>query len=258
MPPYPLWLDVLAWTWIIVCFASAAIILVNTLRTPQKMWIMNVVWPVTALYMGPFAVYMYRKSLPVSTKGAMGPRMKSILQRHRDDPPTWIQNSIAVFHCGAGCSLGDMAAESLCAALAIRFAGEFGSKLILDFVFAYALGIAFQYFTIVPMRGLSFARGLVAAARADTISIALFEVGMFAWMAVTYYLLFPGPHLNPGIAVFWFMMQIAMVVGFFTAIPANAWLIKKGWKEKMPAVDPGWMQGEMLNDGCIESARHPG
>jgi len=39
-------------------------------------------------------------------------------------------------------------------------------------------------------------------------------------------------------AVFWFMMQIAMIAGFFTSLPANAWLIRKGWQEKMSAVDP--------------------
>jgi hypothetical protein len=29
------------------------------------------------------------------------------------------------------------------------------------------------------------------------------------------------------------MMQIAMVVGFFNALPANAWLLARGMKEKM-------------------------
>jgi hypothetical protein len=189
--------------------------------------------------MGPFAISLYQKSLPVSIKKPMVPEMKEIMERHRSDPPTWIQNSIAVFHCGAGCSIGDAIAELLVPALALTFAGEFGTKLIFDFLFAYILGVAFQYFTIVPMRGLPFGKGLMAAVRADTISIALFEVGMFAWMAIVHFWLFPSPPLKPSMAVFWFMMQIAMIAGFFTSLPANAWLIRKGWKEKMPAVDPG-------------------
>ncbi|MDQ4130696.1 MAG: DUF4396 domain-containing protein [Actinomycetota bacterium] len=32
---------------------------------------------------------------------------------------------------------------------------------------------------------------------------------------------------------YWFMMQLSMIVGYFTAWPVNAWLIKKGVKEKM-------------------------
>ena len=206
---------------------------------------MDLVWPITGLYMGPLAICLHRKTLPVSTKKPMSPPMREIMDRHKDDPPTWIQNSLAVFHCGAGCSIGDALAEVLVAVLALRFAGEFGTKLVFDFLFAYLLGVAFQYFTIAPMRGLSLGKGLIAAVRADTVSIALFEVGMFAWMAISFFWLFPSPHLKPTMAVFWFMMQIAMVVGFLTALPANAWLIRKGWKEKMPPVDPEQMQAEM-------------
>jgi hypothetical protein len=234
----PQWLHILAWTWIAICFASALFILVQTVRKPQMMWIIDVVWPVTALYMGPFAVYLYQKSLPVSIKMPMSADMKKAVDRRKDDPPTWVQNSIAVFHCGAGCSIGDALAELLVPALALEFAGEFGTKLIFDFLFAYILGVVFQYFTIVPMRGLSFGKGLIAAIRADTISILLFEVGMFAWMAISYYWLFPSPHLKPTMAAFWFMMQLAMICGFFTALPANAWLIRKKWKEKMPQLAP--------------------
>lgn len=32
---------------------------------------------------------------------------------------------------------------------------------------------------------------------------------------------------------YWFMMQIAMTIGFFTSYPANWWLITRGFKEKM-------------------------
>ena len=115
----------------------------------------------------------------------------------------------------------------------MRFLGEFGSKLVLDFAFAYILGVAFQYFTIAPMRGLSLGRGIVAALRADTRSITLFEVGMFAWMAISYYMLFPSPHLLPTTAVFWFMMQIAMFAGFLTSHPEHWWLLRTGIKETM-------------------------
>ena len=90
----------------------------------------------------------------------------------------------------------------------------------------------------VRLRGLPLGQGLIAAVWADTISIALFEVGMFAWMTIVHFWVFPSPHLNPAMAVFWFMMQLAMIAGFFTTLPANAWLIRKGWKEKIPPVDP--------------------
>ncbi|MFP5236002.1 MAG: DUF4396 domain-containing protein [Acidobacteriota bacterium] len=244
MANVPQWLEFAAWTWIAICVFCSLVILAGIIREPQKMAIMNIVWPVTALYMGPAALPMFYRAQPLSSKGPMSTKMKQAIERHKDDPPTFFQNSLAVFHCGAGCTLGDIIAESLAGSLMLTFAGEFGSKLILDFVFAYAIGIVFQYFTIAPMRGLSFGKGLVAAVRADTISITLFQAGMYAWMALSYFVFFPRPHLNPGMAVFWFMMQIAMVVGFFTALPANAWLIRKGWKEKMPQVSPEQIESD--------------
>jgi hypothetical protein len=50
---------------------------------------------------------------------------------------------------------------------------------------AVALGLAFQYFAIAAMRGLSFRKGIVAAAEADILSLTAFEVGLFGWMALT-------------------------------------------------------------------------
>jgi hypothetical protein len=41
------------------------------------------------------------------------------------------------------------------------------------------------------------------------------------------------PPLSVASPTYWFMMQIGMIVGFFTAWPVNTWLIRTGWKEKM-------------------------
>jgi hypothetical protein len=240
----PAWIHLLAWISLITGFVCALGIAIHTARRPQSMWIMSVVWPITGLYLGPVAVHLYRKSLPVSARDATSHPMHGAQRRFQDTPPTMLQNLIAVFHCGAGCTLGDILAESLVPAFGLAFAGEFGTKLICDFFLAWLIGIAFQYVTIAPMRGLSFGPGLIAAARADTISIALFEIGMFAWMALTHYILFPASRLGPGSAIFWFMMQIAMILGTVTALPANAWLIRKGWKEKMPPLDPSQLAVE--------------
>ena len=69
-------------------------------------------------------------------KKPMTPRMKAIQEKYKDKPPTIFQNIVAVYHCGAGCSIGDLIAESIVPSLGLTFAGEFGSKLVLDFVFA--------------------------------------------------------------------------------------------------------------------------
>lgn len=177
-------------------------------------------------------------------------RRGSHVQKGENGSPRPIQVAVAVLHCGAGCTLGDAIAENAVPALGPTFAGMFGSRLIIDFILAFALGIVFQYLTIAPMRNLPFGEGIIAAIKADTISISMFELGMFGWMALVYFVLFPSPHLHPDEAVFWFMMQIAMIIGWATSYPANMWLIKKGWKEKMPEFAPSEIKPQTLQDAA--------
>ena len=47
------------------------------------------------------------------------------------------------------------------------------------------------------------------------------------------FVFFPRPHLHPNSPVYWFLMQIGMILGFFTAWPMNVWLIRRGIKEAM-------------------------
>ena len=78
----------------------------------------------------------------------------------------------------------------------------------------------FQFFAIAPMRGLSLGPGIVAAIKADTLSLTAFEIGLFGFMAVVYFGLFH-PHLRPDRATYWFMMQLGMLIGFGTSYPMN-------------------------------------
>lgn len=54
--------------------------------------------------------------------------------------------------------------------------------------------VLFQYFAIAPMRGLGIGAGLREAAKADVLSLTAFEVGLFVWMALMAFVLFPEPH----------------------------------------------------------------
>lgn len=48
-----------------------------------------------------------------------------------------------------------------------------------------------------------------------------------------YHLVLWDPPLSVASSGYWLMMQIGMIVGFFTAWPVNLWLIRRGLKEKM-------------------------
>ncbi len=86
------------------------------------------------------------------------------------------------------------------------------------------------------MRNLSVGQGLIVALKADALSITAWQIGMYGFMAFAYFYLFRqllGVTLPVNAVEFWFMMQIAMIFGFFTSYPANWWLIKAGIKEAM-------------------------
>jgi Domain of unknown function (DUF4396) len=223
----PSWLTVLAWIALVVCGLCAVAILADIYLAGnrQRMRIMEAVWPVNALYLGPLAVWAY----------ARWGRPQSV-RRRGDSPakPGWASTAVGVMHCGAGCTLGDIIAETAIFLLAITLAGQaIWAEFIGDYILALALGIVFQFFAIAPMRGLPLRRGLIEAAKADVLSLTAFEVGLFGWMALMAWVFFPGPRLHPDAAAYWFLMQIGMALGFLTAYPVNAWLIRRGIKEAM-------------------------
>jgi hypothetical protein len=260
----PSWLTTLAWTYLSVCFLCSATITFDIVvnRRRQHMGVMNFVFPITALYFGPFALAFYWKWARATARPTRGapadvavPAMAMATPGGSDDGhgddhrPTWVSRSdaavaarpdwasmaIEVSHCGSGCTLGDVIAEFAIFALGLTIAGlALPVEYVGDYLLAVTFGIVFQYFAIAPMRGLGLKDGLKAAAKADVISLTAFEIGLFGWMAVMTFVFFPAPHhLDPSFVSFWFLMQIGMIIGFFCSWPANVWLVKRGIKVPM-------------------------
>jgi hypothetical protein len=200
---------------------------------PQKMWIMNVVWPITALYAGPIALVGYYKAGRLSSKQSVQHANSKGQENPGREKPFWQIVAVGVTHCGSGCTLGDLVAGSIVfAAPLVVFGNKLFGEWVLDYVFAYLFGIVFQYFAIKPMADLSPGKALWAAIKADTLSLTAWQIGMYGWMAIAIFAIFRHeiPKTSP---VFWFMMQIAMMVGFLTAYPVNWWLIRKSVKKPM-------------------------
>lgn len=226
----PVWLTVLAWVSLVTAFTCSAVILFDMFIRGyrQKMAVMEWVWPTTVLYSGPVGLYFYYKYGRQSS-----PKWKEV---HKDEGGYGliVSSAIGVGHCGAGCTLGDIIGANLVFVLGFEIAGlALWSEYIVDYALAFTIGIVFQYFAIAPMRGLGLKDGILAALKADTLSLTAFEVGMFGWMALAQLVLFPVSHLLPDTAAYWFLMQVAMIFGFLTAYPVNVWLIKRGIKEAM-------------------------
>jgi hypothetical protein len=229
----PPWFHVLAIGMLAAGALIAAGISADEMRHPQPMAIMNLVWPLCALFGTIFVLAGYLAYGRAHKRG-----------KHRATPFA-ATVGIGAAHCGAGCTLGDITAEWLAylapgVAIAFGWQSLFADRLfavwILDFIVAFGFGIAFQYYAIVPMRKLSLRARLIAALKADALSLMAWQTGMYALMAFAQFYLFrrvPGARLEVDSPEFWFMMQIAMICGFLTSYPVNWWLIRAGIKEAM-------------------------
>jgi hypothetical protein len=245
MAQFPLWLhwvSILSLATAVVC---AAVIALDELGRRQHMWIMNLVWPLAALFGSVIWLALYWR-----TGRGMTPAQMEAMERRGEsmemgDTPMAVAVAKGASHCGAGCALGDLIAEWLAFAVpgvAVLFGWgwAFREKMfavwVLDFLVAFGLGVAFQYFTIAPMRKLSPKDGILAALKADAASITSWQVGMYGAMAAAQFLWFRpayGAMAAANTPEFWFVMQLAMLCGFCTSYPVNWMLVRLGVKEKM-------------------------
>ncbi len=153
----PNWLTAVAWTYIGLCFICTSIIsyVIASNHRRQPMGVMNLVFPITTMYSGPFALAFYWRwgraaermpatgditvadtphHLAVTSSGAgvrercrqhpqgdlvAGSRSEDELRGLRQSAkPRWATTATEVSHCGSGCSVGDLISEFVIVALA--------------------------------------------------------------------------------------------------------------------------------------------
>ena len=227
MPPD--WLEALAWVSLTTAALSAVAVLVDVFVRGyrQRMGVMEAVWPITTLYLGVLGLWLYWR-----VGRRTSPRYEA--EHGPTELPHWVRVGIASTHCGGGCTIGDIIAETVIFAFGITlFGASIWASFVLDFTLALAFGIAFQLAAIKAMSDLPLRALLPRAAKVDVWSLTAFEVGLFSWMALMWWVLFTDPHLAPDTASFWFLMQIGMAIGLCTSYPMNALLIRRGVKEAM-------------------------
>ena len=263
----PPWLLVLAWISLALGVASAAFIALDVWRHPQPMKVMNAVWPIDGLWgsVAWVAAYLWwgRADARKPSSGTKAPSIggaqmemtRSKMAPMKMQPALGLSGKphtmpVSVFigtsHCGAGCSTADLIVEwALFFAPSIAVVGGLGwvfsnglfAGWVISYVVALAIGIGFQYAAIAPMNRSRGVRGNIwAAGKADILSLSAWQIGMYGGMAIGQLWIFPtflGASVATDTPVFWFMMQIAMLLGFATAYPVNWVLIRRGIKERM-------------------------
>lgn len=237
-------------------------IAIDLTHRPQSMKIMNAVWILTALWGSYLALWAYNKfgqGAPMkmgggemkmdmsdmkgmemsdmkgmSMSGMKGMTMDMSMGDMSVNRPHWQSVALSALHCGAGCTLADIIGEWFTNYIPVTVAGsQLIGNWVLDFILALIIGVYFQFYAIREMERISAGKALSRAFKADFFSLLSWQIGMYGWMAIVYFVLFVNEPLPKDTWIFWFMMQLAMLFGFFCAYPMNALLIKLGVKKGM-------------------------
>ena len=210
------WLIIVSWVAVILGLLTALAIAFDLTAHPQHMKIMNVVWPITGLYLPVLGWLLYADM-------ARQKPMSMSMNRHaaHGGRPFWKSVFVSTTHCAAGCVIGDIIGASIVFRAGWTLFGErLYAEFLVLFVLAYIFGIAFQYLPIRAMRRISRRVALLEAIKADTLALT-----------VLYFQFVPRPELTS--PTYWFMMQIGLVLGFIASFPINWHLVPAGVKPGM-------------------------
>lgn len=162
----------------------------------------------------------------------------------------WRQTLGSTMHCVAGDGVGILAGAVL--------AHVFGLTGLREVALEYALGFAFGWmvFQALFMRdmfGGSYPRSIARTFIPELLSMNLLMAGMVPTMMILQMQL--GRGADPTTAAFWFVMSMALLVGFIAAYPMNWWLVRYNLKHGMMTVRPAGPFHTMQDHGTESGAR---
>jgi hypothetical protein len=145
----------------------------------------------------------------------------------------WRQTLGSTMHCVAGDGVGILAGAVISSVLGISGIAEMVLEYILGFAFGWSI---FQALFMRGMAGGSYVSALKSTFMAELLSMNLLMAGMMPTMMIL------RRHVpaadNPLTPNFWFVMSMALLVGFILAYPMNWWLVANHLKHGMMTVRP--------------------
>lgn len=212
----PGWLTPLSWFFVAVGVISAALVLYDIYgrRRHQPNTAMGLVWPVSALYLGPFGLWLYNHW----GKNASRRRGEQKENLHRRTLAGGVPG-------GAAATVGHFIGVPFVVASGLTIAGtNLWVLIIVIALLAIALLFAFEYFFASADRHGPTGKSAGTALLTAVVTVLAFDIGMGGWMLSMHFGNFMPA---PTDISFFFLMQIGLVLGFFTAYPAVRWLIQR-------------------------------
>lgn len=210
-------LDGVMLLWFLLTALSLLFVAVDIRTTPESP-VLKWGFILLTAYTGPLGAFLYvlgcREPLPGLHERYIAIRWRQVLG--------------STMHCVAGDGVGILAGAVI--------ASLFHLSKVTDIALEYALGFGFGWsiFQALFMRGMaggSYRRSLTSTFFPELLSMNCLMAGMVPMMTWAMKIVPSGR--DPSNPAFWFIMSMALLVGFITAYPMNWWLVSHHLKHGM-------------------------
>jgi hypothetical protein len=227
-------LDGVMLLWFLLTALSLLFVVVDIRATPESP-VLKWGFILLTAYTGPLGAFLY----------VLGCREPVSGLHERYVATRWRQVLGSTMHCVAGDGVGILAGAVIASLFQLPKVADIALEYALGFGFGWSV---FQALFMRDMVGGSYMRALSSTFFPELLSMNCLMAGMVPVMTLAMKSA-PASHI-PSEPAFWFIMSMALLVGFITAYPMNWWLVSRHMKHGMMTVRP---PNESVNGGAHKS-----
>lgn len=207
--------------WWILTLPSFLFVVVDIWRTTPESAVLKWAFVILTAFTGPLGAFFYVLGCREPIRGT---HEEYVAAR-------WRQVLGSTMHCVAGDGIGIIVGAAIGAGLTLSFGPDFLLEYVLGFGFGWAF---FQAFAMRDMAGGSYLSSLKMTFLSELLSMNLLMTGMLLTSRFAMRSVQGGD--DPARPQFWFIMSMALIVGFACAYPINWWLVVNHMKHGMLTV----------------------
>lgn len=208
--------------WFILTAVSVLFVAIDIRKTPESK-VLKWGFILLTLYTGPFGAFLYvlgcREPLPGLHERYVSVRWRQVLG--------------STMHCVAGDGVGILVGAVLGSFLSLAMLWDIALEYVLGFGFGWTI---FQALFMKDTAGGSYLRALKNTFIPEMLSMNCLMAGMVPVSAIAKASVTGSE--SPLSVSFWFIMSMALLVGFIAAYPMNWWLVTNHLKHGMMTVRP--------------------